>query len=261
MLAFMVKKLFGWVISPLGMFFGLLFFIVAARLWQGRWHAWHIVLGVGACFMLFLLSWPPTAYRLIASLESPFYDQFYEAQLPIEARVTNIDYVVVLGGGHNVHPHLPAVQQLQAETLYRLIEGIRLYQLYPQSTLIVSGGAGISTESVGALMYQAALELGVPAHRLVMETNTPDTQAQAAYFAKNYAASHLMVVTSAAHMMRTLMWFEHYGLTPTPAVTYFISHPDSQSTLAYWFPKASALYATQRALYEWFGIMHYHLSK
>ena len=80
---FILKKIIGWVISPLGLFFGLVALVVVSRLCQKQWKSWHIAVTFLACTLLFMFSWPPTAQRLIASLESPYYVQFYEKSLSL----------------------------------------------------------------------------------------------------------------------------------------------------------------------------------
>ena len=54
--------------------------------------------------------------------------------------ICDVKWVVVLGGGHTSDPEVPITSQLSHASMARLVEGIRLNNMLPESKLILSGG-------------------------------------------------------------------------------------------------------------------------
>ncbi|MBA7705698.1 hypothetical protein ES703_114534 [subsurface metagenome] len=65
---------------------------------------------------------------------------------------------------------------MAGESLQRLVEGIRLYNLLPGSRLILSGGTAFGDITSAEVMKQVALEVGVPENDILMEPDSMDTK-------------------------------------------------------------------------------------
>ncbi len=115
--------------------------------------------------MLLLASNSVLPYRLLAPLEAEYPVFDVSQTLPADPA-----YIVVLGSGHTPDPTLTAASRLSEKSLVRVIEGARLHHAYPQSTLILAGGALFTTESEAEGMALVAEELGVPAGKIMRES-------------------------------------------------------------------------------------------
>lgn len=157
--------------------------------------------------------------------------------------------VVVLGGGYNPDEALPANDRLSATTLARLVEGVRLWRLRPQSRLVLSGGQG----QAGALAETAAI-LGVPRGQLVLEDVALDTAEEAERLRPLVGTDPFLLVTSAAHMRRSMALCRKQGLSPVAAPTAFVAGGGEWSALDL-IPGASGLSLADQAVHEWLGLL------
>lgn len=165
-----------------------------------------------------------------------------------------IDYVVVMGAAQADAPRLPLSNRPNSAAVYRLLEGISIYRANSGSKLILSGG-GIR-ESHAMLMAQVADQIGVPASDLVLQTLSRDTEQEVDLLKPIVADRRFVVVTSAAHMPRTMMLFHAAGLDPIPAPTHFLGrnnpHPHWRDFM---FPNTESLGRAEFAAHEYLGLM------
>jgi uncharacterized SAM-binding protein YcdF (DUF218 family) len=66
---------------------------------------------------------------------------------------------------------------------------------------------------------------------------------------------HVLLVTDAVHMPRARRAFEHYGMTVTPAPTFY-AEPGRFNPLRL-MPTIENLRRSHAALYEWYGLVWY----
>ncbi|MBR8845318.1 MULTISPECIES: ElyC/SanA/YdcF family protein [Pseudoalteromonas] len=207
---FEVKKVIGQLLMPLPLslvaLMGLMFFIAKTR--KGPYIAVWLVL---------LTTW---------SISTP-----YVAQHIIEwdkgtltafnpSRHKNIDRIVVLGCNLYPDDSLPSNAQLGSCGLARLVEGIRLANIYPKAQLYVSGyGYGNATSA--GLMAKTAQSLGISATRIKQNHNAKDTADEAKMLAPVLVDYDVALVTSASHMKRAKNLFEAQGVEVFPAPTEF----------------------------------------
>lgn len=178
-------------------------------LWHRRWHRrgrWLVLAGVAS---LALQSMTPLGSSLLGSLEfrHPKLDES-AADLPKQ--------IVVLGGGVQPGDELPLVSQLSPSSLERLVEGVRLYHRNPEHRLLLSGGGGRAVPEA-EVMARLARELGVPADHLTIESETFNTGEQALMLARRLPDQPFVLVTSAAHMPRSMAAVTSLGLNAIPA--------------------------------------------
>ena len=204
--------------------------------------------------LIALASWGPVAERLLRPLEQR------HAPLTDVAALGEVAAVVVLGGGWQPKPDWPISAQLNESSAIRLFEGLRLLRALPEARLIVSGGSRHGDLEPIAVGYaQAAREMGVPAERILL-LDTPVDTAQEAYAVKAALGMDrpFLLVTSASHMARAMRHFETAGLAPIAAPTHFRTGRRETERLKYWIPSADQLRKTERAVYEYLGLLALH---
>ena len=103
-------------------------------------------------------------------------------------------------------------------SLPRLNEGIRLWRENPGSKLIFTGGVAktntVSTAEVGARVAQS---LGVPREQIITLDLPKDTEEEAAAVKQAIGDAPFLLVTSASHLPRAMIFFQQEGLNPLPA--------------------------------------------
>lgn len=205
---------------------------------------------------LALVSWAPVADGLLGPLET----QYPAVQAPAEG--VPWQAVVVLGHGWAPDTPRPAGLQLSQSAALRLFEGLRLLKQLPDATLVVSGGSRDDTTRPMAEGYRdAAIAMGVAPERIAMLDTPLDTgdeaKALAAWLEKNNAEpdSRFLLVTSASHMPRSMQHFNRVGLASHAAPAHFRTGQSDPSRLNYWIPSARELRKTERAWYEFLGLV------
>ncbi len=173
-----------------------------------------LALGIG---WLFLFSYPPVTNILLHSLESS-YPTLHQAP-------KDVKYIYILGAGHKTDDSLPITSQLYTTAVIRLNEGIRLYQqLDEKATLIVSGYNGLFDPTTHAQMQEKlALALGVKKDHIILRPTPRDTQEEAIAAKQLLEDKSFILVTSASHMKRAMIFFKDEGLHPIPAPTNHLS--------------------------------------
>ena len=132
----------------------------------------------------------------------------------------------MLGGGHVSDPRLPANSQISAAALGRVVEGVRLHKAVPGSKLLLSGGAVFDPVPEAEVMAQIAVLLGVKPQDIRLESDSRDTAEEAEIIAKMIGREKFILVTSAAHMPRSMALFRRRGLQPIPAPADFRAPED-----------------------------------
>lgn len=182
---FTLKKVIGNMLLPLPL---MLLIIGAglALLWFSRFQkTGKIFISIGWLALL-LLSLQPVADRLLRPIESTY---------PTWNNSQKVDYIVVLGGGYTWNP-----------------------QWAPGSKLIFTGGVAktntVSTAEVGARVAQS---LGVPREQIITLDLPKDTEEEAAAVKQAIGDAPFLLVTSASHLPRAMIFFQQEGLNPLPA--------------------------------------------
>lgn len=240
-----LKSLLGSLLLPLPIGLGLLLAAVVLLFRRpdsraGRWLAllgtvWLAAASVGGPWR-----W------LAASLEerSP---RVVEEWAPGEAP----RFVVVLGAGHRDRPDQPLTSQLSEPATVRLVEGVRLWRTLPDARLVVTGTVDPGRIREPEAMAALAVQLGVPAERVVQETASLDTDDHARYLQAVLGREPFLLVTSALHLPRAVLLFESAGMHPIPAPCGALSLPGEKD----WMPGARALERSSRTAHEVIGLL------
>ena len=163
---FILKKLVSRFFFPLSLVLELLLLGIVLK--KSRTKV--ILAGVA---ILYLFSFSPFGYFILRPLEGQY--------VPISSSNLNkeVQWIVVLGGGSREDKALTPEERLRDASLRRLLEGVRLSRLLPQSRLVLSGGDYQEISPDALIMQQVALDQGVARDRIIVETASLDTGDQA----------------------------------------------------------------------------------
>lgn len=241
---FTLKKAIGGLLLPLP----LLLLIMASGLfllWFSRWQKTGKIILSSGWLILFLISLQPVADALLAPVEN---------QYTTWRGSTKVDYVVVLGGGYTWNPQWAPGSNMIGNSLPRLVEGIRLWRENPGSKMIFTGAAAqnnpVSSAEVTARVAQT---LGVPRSEIVTLDKPRDTSQEAVEVAKIVGSRPFLLVTSASHLPRAMLFFQQQGLRPLPAPANQLAIASPLNTWEKALPSSLWLGHSERAVYESLG--------
>lgn len=191
----------------------------------------------------------------------------------LESRYAPLDSVpeasaVVLLGGSAVAPVAPRKHPELNKNGDRVLHAARLYKKGIASWLITSGGklpgAGTREFTDAEVTRDILVEtFGIDSAHILVEPTSFNTHDHAETIAGMLRAKELpleiVVVTSAAHMHRSVRVFEKYGYTVYPAPTDYRTDTRPLLRLRAFLPNAHALAKTTSALHEYYGLIAYKL--
>jgi len=241
---FLIKKLVIGLISPLSisLFFGL---IALYALMSSRKTLAIFSLSV-SLLVTWAASFNPVGNFLMRDHEARYPAFQYKEDI-------EVDVVHVLGGGHMESKRFAGGAQLSSSSLARVVEGIRVAQLYPDARLVFSGYAGyigVNKQPNAEVAKAVAVSLGIDEERIDLLTEAKDTREEAIDVEDFVHEGRLILVTSASHMPRAVTIFKQESLNPIPAPTYFLGAEETSN----FFPTYRALQKTERYVYEQVGL-------
>jgi len=251
---FIVKKIVPLLLYPVSLCLGILILGLFC-LWATRRQRLGKVLVTLGTVLLLLLSTSLISSGLLVPLE-----QRYPALLHPETvswgpkSSTSPKWIVVLGGGHVSDPRLPANSQISTTALGRVVEGVRLYKAIPGSKLMLSGGVVFDPVPEAEVMAQIAVLLGVKAQDIGLESDSRDTAEEAEVIGRMIGREKFILVTSAAHMPRSMALFRKRGLQPIPAPADFLVRESQGFEPRRFFPGGVPLGQVESALHEYLGL-------
>lgn len=224
-----------WVVLFLG--------IAVLRDWKRK--RWISLVGAGLIFLFF--TGPPKA--IIYYWERAF------SSLEVDDTLQGLP-IVVLGAGGTPEAGINPVHQLEKSATFRVLEGIRIWQRSPGSTLIMSSAGRDGYLSQAEIYVAAAKELGVPARQLDIVPTPKTTQEEAVHFKEKYPQyTQVILVTSAMHMRRAKRLFEAQGIEvyPAPCNFTYLIHPDDSFRMPW--PSSEGLVLWGTVLHEVVGMV------
>ena len=242
---FLFKNFLGHLLLPVPI--TLLLLVWATLLMLRRKTRWlGFITVIVATALLAVTSYAPLNNQIIAQLE--------DQTPPYSQNNREIDYVAVLGNWHQSVKEQPITSEIKPSGIVRLVEGIRIYRLNPGSKLIFTGFKGAIADPVSypEKMRELAIALGVPNDDILTFSGPRDTADEANLLAHNFAATTLVVVTTAVHMPRALYLLNRAGIEPIPAPTEHLSKP-FKSWLV--LPSGSALANGEYWAHEQLGLI------
>jgi len=208
-------------------------------------------------FLIIFLSYGSVSDNLLKPFESKYkpYDIEITNKKCISKDKDSIKYVLVLGGGHISDAKLPITSQIDNISLVRLIEGIRIYRKHTGSKLILSGGSGFDPIPNAKIMANIAMDLGVNEKDIIVESKSKDTKDEAKLIKPLVDNKPFILVTCASHMPRSILMFKKLGMNPIPAPTGHKVKNRRSPSFGSFFPNALSLHKSERAFYEYLGII------
>ena len=219
-------------------------------LWKG-WRKTSTTFLLSAMLVLWAASMPFLAHTLLGKLE-----QDYPAVMMTEVPVRHC--IVLLGGA--VEPVLPPRIDIDMhEAVDRVRKAAQLFRAGRGRLIIVTGGNqpwSPFIEPEADAMRTLLLEWGVPPEAIVLEGESRNTRENAVYtieLMENLDCGEPLLVTSAAHMKRSVLVFDKLDVSvfPVSADVRVIKNPNL--TLLDFLPDADALNMTTNAMREWIG--------
>ncbi|MBF2078029.1 MAG: YdcF family protein [Synechococcales cyanobacterium T60_A2020_003] len=255
-----ISKLLPLFVYPLGL--GCVLIVVAlVTMWKKpRWAAISLilallVLGLGGN------GWVTTQW--VRSLEQQYR--------PL-AEIPEAEAIVVLGGA--THPWIPPRPWVEVmESGDRPLYAARLYRQKKAPLVILSGGRVDwygKQRPESSDMAELMETMGVPATAIVEEPDSLNTYENAVNVKKildQRSIKHILLVTSAMHMPRSLKIFQKQGIEAIPAPTDFLI-PDPvddareisfEARLLDSLPSSKYLEQTTQAIKEHIGYVIYAL--
>jgi len=254
------SKLLPLFVYPLGL--SCLLLLVA--LWfcykRSRWSFVPVLL---ALIILMAASNVRVSNSLITSLERQY--------LPYE-NMPQAEAIVVLGGAtRNDEP--PRILPDMSDRGDRLLYAVKLYKDGVAPLILLTGGRiqWFGGESSEAESMATLMEImGIPGNVILMESKSLNTYENAIYtkeILERRKIKKILLVTSAAHMPRSLAIFRKQGMNAIPAPTDLLvsdrnlieSSLTTESRILSFFPDTESLDRTTQAIKEYIGTFVYRL--
>lgn len=241
---FLFKKVISAAIMPLSVIIILL--LVALVCYKKASELGFKCLLAGTV-LLIVTSLPPFADWAMAPLENK-YPAFTHSEKPI-------DFIIILGCSHTTDAALPITSQLKVCSLQRLVEALRIYRIHPEATLITSGGTYRQQPSNAEAVKQAAISLGFPENKIIIENLPRDTEEEAQLISPRITGANVVLITNTDHMSRSMKYFQENGVNPIAApVGYWVKGLDHEKNWNYYLPNIYKLEQTTTAWYEYVGL-------
>ncbi len=202
-----------------------------------------------------IVSTPAVSVLIARPLEDPYLD----AGLLVPA--DNIKAVTVLSGGIYQGPseefELPG-----DSTIQRVNRGVKFFFDSESEYLIMQGrlSEGPGNRMV-QLMAEQAIRLGVDEESIILEPESTNTMEHPYFLRELGLFDHdieLAVVTSAWHLRRSELAFNNYYENITLVPAEFISF-NLPGGIYNFYPQASGLRRSTRAIHEYIGMIWYYL--
>ncbi len=208
--------------------------------------------------VLWIFSTPLVSWSLLRNLESKFDP---DAPLP------KAPAIVLLGGC--TKPAMPPRKTVEVSCAGdRIMHAARLLKQGYAPVIIATGGKlsfVYNFPGSEALCMASILEndCGVDSSKILLEDKAKNTHDHAPNVAAILSARGLkkevILVTSAAHMYRSVRIFRKYGYTVYPSPADFEADVTFQLNMLSFLPNADALFQTTAALHEYYGLLAYKL--
>ena len=230
---------------------GLLILMAIGFLVVGKKRILGMLCIASGFLLLYALCISPVSNALIQPLESVYAPFVYTKDLDAQA-------IVVLSGGAR-EPSVPGLlPEPNDYSLERLVYGVALSRKLRLPLLLVggSGDSGRPQLLEAEAMARTAISIGVPVKDIVVENSVRNTHESAKAVKRLLNKSRIILVTSAAHMKRSVAMFKKEGVDIVPAPTGY--RTDRHALTGYSFiPRIENLSTSSLALSEYLSYRWY----
>lgn len=244
---FLFKKIVEPFFSPFSICLEILIVGIFLLWFTRRQKTGKIIITIGV-ITLVALSYGVASEILLRPLEYKY------PPLADVSPFSDVEWVVVLSGGHSPDAQLPITGQLSCASLVRLAEGIRIHRKLLKSKLILSGGNVFNSKTEAKVMSDVAVALGMDPKNIIQESESKDTKDQARFIRKIVGDSRFVLVTSAPHMPRSMALFLKKGMRPIPAPIGHKVKKRQKITPNIFYPSVGRIEKTEQAVYEYLGL-------
>lgn len=245
--------------------FGLTFILLVLALIFHRRPRWQNGLIIAVLVIIFITGNTWVANGLMRSLEWQY--------LPLQ-NIPQAEVIVVLGGGTDA-PQFPRSTVELNGAADRIFYAANLYHQDKAEHILLSGGSitwldsRISTSAEE--MASVISLLGVPDDAIWLQTESRNTHEDALYsdqILKTKGVKRIILITSAAHMPRSVALFKHLGLEVIPAPTDYaitqagwdnLTQPNIAVQFLNLFPNINNMGVTTSVVKEYLGMLVYRL--
>ena len=256
---YILNKIIGWTISPVGI--ALVLLVASAVALALRRAKVARILTIGTLGWLWLWSTPMMSRWIGASLEA---DYLVEGRVPRVESFPTADAIVLLGGSMGIDTNLSDYAEMWTSA-DRVWQAARLYKAAKAPKIIItSPSCEMSTK--GLLM-----DFGIPTNSIVVLTEPRNTEQEAKCVAKSFIANQqrtangskpkVLLVTSAWHMRRAMLMFEKYApdveAIPAPADFENSMIKDRPFSILELLPDHNAFFLNSVTFHEWLGYFGY----
>jgi uncharacterized SAM-binding protein YcdF (DUF218 family) len=177
-------------------------------------------------------------------------------------------YGIILGGGI-IKTYQEDPKRINVgETADRMLQPILLYKSGVISKIVITGGdtsiKGLRTDEIHetAQVAKFLIAMGVDSSDIIREEQARNTHENATYTKAiiNNTQEPILLITSAAHMRRSMACFQKVGLNP---VAYAVDHKKKDSpmgVLEWLMPSENHLARFSQLVREVFGLLIYQLN-
>lgn len=240
-LGFLLKKFITFFVEPFGIVFTL-FVVGLILLYIKKEFQSKIILSL-SLFFLFLFSYPPFALLLVQNLEMQYPKYDYKQ---------DVQYIHVLGSGHNTDETQPLSSHIGDAGTKRVLEGVIIHKEIANSKIIFTGYKGKTNTTNAVMNSKLALALGVDKDDMIIFGDPKDTKEEAIVTKTIVGDKPFVLVTSATHMPRSMMLFKEEGLNPIAAPTAYYKSEFRGYLRA---PAPKYFYISTVAVHEYVGIV------
>lgn len=241
------------LVIPLNL--GITLLVVSVLLFMIRLRRTAALLAT--CSLAWVLFWSMPASSLWAG---GHLEQLYPYHPPNE--LPPAEAIVVLGGSTASNRSNWFEPFDRNSTISRVDTAADLYHARRAPVVIVSGAALEGTVSEAQIMANSLRQHGVPPDAIIQESESLTTYQNGLYTArllKERGIDHVLLVTSALHMPRSMGVFRKQRINATPAGSPpQIVVPDDPA-FSFWLPSMHVLSASRSVVKEYVGMLVYWL--
>jgi uncharacterized SAM-binding protein YcdF (DUF218 family) len=250
-----LSKILPLFVMPLGvtLFLGLVALILLRK---GKIRTATGFVAVAMVY-LWVMATPIVGEGLLRRVESAF------PPVPM-SKVPEAGCMIVLGGVLQA-PAPPRIDVEFNDSVDRVYKAAELYQAGKAPYVIVTGGNqpwSRSGKAEAELIQDLLVKWGVPEEAIMLEGSSRNTRENALYTKNVVDSIHCddaLLVTSAAHMPRSVGAFRAAGISVTPVSTDVRSADTDDMTVMEFLPNAKALKMSSDAIRELVGQWVYEM--
>ena len=250
---FFLKKLLPCFLFPVPLCAG--FLLCGLVVWNfTRWKKTGRGLVVTGTFLILAFSYPWLPRLSLTRLESQYPRMTSGPDLS-----PPVSFIMVLcASGLSADTNRPAAARLSGESLQRIVEGVRLQRLFPDSTLLVSvSGTAVAKQEKEQVLGDLLLVFGMATNSVRVCATARDTEDELVWCKQVVTTNRVFLVSSASHLPRAMRLARRHGLDAVPSPSGYLVDTVTQSAFSpgRLFPNAGNLEDSERALHEYLGLL------